>query len=89
MEDNFKHRQDLVKPDDKLYNTNREYASEDERPIQHSGIGPRAKDGKDLFPIKSTPQNFANVDPAHYTTVMGCPYLDILFAKEMLDGSLN
>ena len=52
LEDNFKHRQDLVKPDDKLHNTNREYASEDERPIQHSGIGPRTKDGKDHSPIK-------------------------------------
>ena len=52
LEDNFKNRQDLVKPDEKLSNSNREYVSEDERPIHHSGIGPRTKDGKDSFVLK-------------------------------------
>ena len=51
LEDNFKHRQDLVKPDEKLSNSNREYVSEDERPIHHSGIGPRTKDGKHRFKV--------------------------------------
>ena len=46
MEDNFKHRQDLVKPDENLSNSNKEYLSEDDRPNKHSGIGPRTKDGK-------------------------------------------
>ena len=41
-----------MKAEDKFHNTNREYASEDERPIQHSGIGPRTKDGNDFSPIK-------------------------------------
>ena len=43
LEDNFKHRQDLVKPDESLSNSNREYLSEDDR---SNGIGPRTKDGK-------------------------------------------
>ena len=47
MEDNFQHRQDLVKPDESLSKSNKEHLSEDERPSrQHSGIGPRTKDGK-------------------------------------------
>jgi hypothetical protein len=45
LEDNFKHRQDLVKPDESLSKSNREYLSEDERSNNHSGIGPRTKDG--------------------------------------------
>ena len=46
LEDNFKHRQDLVKPDESLSNSNREYLSEDDRSNNHTGIGPRTKDGK-------------------------------------------
>ena len=47
MEDNFQHRQDLVKPDETLskYSENK-YLNEDERLRQDSGIGPRSKDGK-------------------------------------------
>merc|ERR1712226_1193178 len=48
LEDNFQHRQDLVKPDDSLSKSNKEYLSEDERPRQHSGIGPRTKDAAKL-----------------------------------------
>ena len=45
LEDNFKHRQDLVKPDENLSNSNKEHLSEDDRPNHHSGIGPRTKQG--------------------------------------------
>lgn len=51
LEDNFKNRQDLVNPDNNLSQGTREYASEDERPIQNSGIRPRAKEGKTNHPI--------------------------------------
>merc|ERR1712198_490912 len=46
LEDNFQHRQDLVKPDETLskYSENK-YLNEDERLRQDSGIGPRSKDG--------------------------------------------
>ena len=47
MEDNFKNRQDLVSPDENLSNSNGGHLNDEVRQThQHSGIGPRTKDGK-------------------------------------------
>ena len=50
MEDNFKNRQDLVSPDENLSNSNGGHLNDEVRQThQHSGIGPRTKDGKFWF----------------------------------------
>jgi hypothetical protein len=46
LEDNFKNRQDLVSPDENLSNSNGGHLNDEVRQThQHSGIGPRTKDG--------------------------------------------